>query len=105
MVGTHADSGDDWSPLGEEVLQAVKKADSNQRQEIQAEIDMLRYCQQFSILQGGSFCFFCKEKMIFSTSLFKCVFKQTINLKSSFHFCLSVSLIDHLLILQEEVRC
>ena len=41
-MGTHADNADDWSPLGNEVLGALKKADSNQRQEIQTEINMLR---------------------------------------------------------------
>ena len=29
--------------LGDEVLEAVKKADASQRQEIQAEIDLLRW--------------------------------------------------------------
>jgi len=42
LVGTHADSAEDRSSLGDEILQAVNKADANQREEIQAEIDMLR---------------------------------------------------------------
>ena len=43
LVGTHADSNEDRSDLGDEVLQAVKKADDNCRQEFMAEIDMLKY--------------------------------------------------------------
>ena len=43
LVGTHADSNEDRSALGDEVLQAVKKADDDCRQEFMAEIDMLKY--------------------------------------------------------------
>ena len=42
-MGTHADSNEDRGALGDEVLQAVKKADDNCRQEFIAEIDMLKY--------------------------------------------------------------
>lgn len=43
LVGTHADSSEDRVALGDEVLQAVKKADDNCRQEFASEIDMLKY--------------------------------------------------------------
>lgn len=43
LVGTHADSNEDRGALGDEVLQAVKKADDNCRQEFTSEIDMLKY--------------------------------------------------------------
>ena len=43
FIGTHADSNEDRSALGDEVLEAVKKADDNCRQEFMAEIDMLKY--------------------------------------------------------------
>jgi len=43
LVGTHADSNEDRSALGDEVLQAIKKADDDCRQEFMAEIDMLKY--------------------------------------------------------------
>lgn len=42
MVGTHADDADDRQELSKQVIQAVKKADSQCRQEYQAEIDTLR---------------------------------------------------------------
>ena len=43
LVGTHADSNEDRGALGDKVLQAVKKADDNCRQEFMTEIDMLKY--------------------------------------------------------------
>ena len=43
LVGTHADSNEDRGALGDEVLQSIKKADDNCRQEFIAEIDMLKY--------------------------------------------------------------
>lgn len=42
VVGTHADDADDRQELSKQVIQAVKKADSQCRQEYQAEIDTLR---------------------------------------------------------------
>lgn len=42
LVGTHADSADDRTSLSDEILAAVKKADTNQRQEIHAEVDLLK---------------------------------------------------------------
>ena len=42
--------------LGDEVLEAVKKADASQRQEIQAEIDLLRW-EKSPLLYFKQFCF------------------------------------------------
>ena len=43
LVGTHADSTEDRKTLSDDILHMVNEADVNQRCEVQAEIDSLRW--------------------------------------------------------------